>query len=196
MIGNGIHPTTTDNLGNFYVDGLEDGELEIIIINKPLDEIKDLTEEEIRNNAIDTGKIKTEENPDNVQLENGNFVQNITFEDKKNEKITITLNVGDGILEQTTIEVTKNQKFGELPTPTKDGYQFLGWYVKDQLITPDTIVTGNIDTLEAKYARETITVTFDANGGTVSPESILVEVDGTYGNIPYPSRENYTFHGF
>lgn len=196
VIGNGIHPTTTDNLGNFYVDGLEDGELEIIIINKPLDEIKDLTEEEIRNNAIDTGKIKTEENPDNVQLENGNFVQNITFEDKKNEKITITLNVGDGSLEQTTIEVTKNQKFGELPTPTKDGYQFLGWYVKDQLITPDTIVTGNIDTLEAKYARETITVTFDANGGTVSPESILVEVDGTYGNIPYPSRENYTFHGW
>lgn len=39
----------------------------------------------------------------------------------------------------------------------------------------------------------TATVTFDANGGAVSPESKTVDRTGTYGQLPVPSRPGYTF---
>lgn len=39
----------------------------------------------------------------------------------------------------------------------------------------------------------TAVVTFDANGGSVSPESKTVDRTGTYGQLPIPSRPGYTF---
>ena len=42
----------------------------------------------------------------------------------------------------------------------------------------------------------TITVNFDANGGTCSENSTLVNVDEEYGKLPTPVREGYTFDGW
>lgn len=41
-----------------------------------------------------------------------------------------------------------------------------------------------------------VTVTFDANGGTVSTESKEVKPGETYGTLPTPTREGYTFKGW
>lgn len=41
-----------------------------------------------------------------------------------------------------------------------------------------------------------ITVTFDANGGTVSTESKEVKPGETYGTLPTPTRAGYTFKGW
>jgi len=43
---------------------------------------------------------------------------------------------------------------------------------------------------------EYITVTFDANGGSVSPSSKLVIPNKTYGELPTPVRDGYTFDGW
>ena len=40
------------------------------------------------------------------------------------------------------------------------------------------------------------TVTFDANGGSVFPSSKLVNYNETYGTLPTPTREGYTFGGW
>lgn len=48
---------------------------------------------------------------------------------------------GKGFLEHK--EVIYNDSYGELPQPTKDGYQFLGWMYSNDFITSDTIVTVN-----------------------------------------------------
>ena len=42
----------------------------------------------------------------------------------------------------------------------------------------------------------TCTVTFDAQGGAVSPASINVTYDSTYGTLPTPTRTSYTFGGW
>ena len=39
-------------------------------------------------------------------------------------------------------------------------------------------------------------VSFDANGGTCSTKSTTVTVGGTYGNLPVPSRDYFTFDGW
>ncbi len=43
------------------------------------------------------------------------------------EVVIVTLDAQGGKLEKTTKNVIIGQKYGELPTPTKDGYTFMGW---------------------------------------------------------------------
>ncbi|OKZ74472.1 MAG: hypothetical protein BHW00_04525 [Clostridium sp. 26_22] len=43
-------------------------------------------------------------------------------------KYTITFNPGQGNTSTTSKEVTYDQNYGNLPTPTRDGYTFDGWY--------------------------------------------------------------------
>ena len=40
------------------------------------------------------------------------------------------------------------------------------------------------------------TVSFNANGGSVSPETQTVSTSGRYGNLPMPTRDGYTFDGW
>ncbi len=73
--------------------------------------------------------------------------------------------------------------------PTRTGYSFAGW---DGSFTN---VTSN-RTIVATYTANTYTVFFDANGGSVSPTSMLVTFDNQYGELPEPTRTNFTFVGW
>lgn len=48
----------------------------------------------------------------------------------------------------------------------------------------------------ASWGAATFTVTFNANGGTVSPGSKQVTYGSTYGSLPTPTRANYIFLGW
>lgn len=48
----------------------------------------------------------------------------------------------------------------------------------------------------ASWSAASFTVTFDANGGTVSPGSKTVTYGSTYGSLPTPTRANYIFLGW
>ena len=66
----------------------------------------------------------------------------------------------------------------------------------DFTITSTThVITNNNHTLTAIWDRN-LTVTFDANGGTVSPATKTVTSNGTYGELPTPIRDGYTFLGW
>ena len=47
---------------------------------------------------------------------------------------TLTLDPAGGNVSPTTMEVTNGQSVGTLPTPTRNGYRFAGWYIGDTLI--------------------------------------------------------------
>lgn len=93
-----------------------------------------------------------------------------------------------------------------LPTPTRTGYIFDGWYTEDSggvkvsknaTYTPDSSHAVNqIITLYAHWTANTYTVTFDPNGGTVTPTLESVTYDSAYGNLPIPVRIGYTFNGW
>ena len=60
----------------------------------------------------------------------------------------------------------------DLPTPTRNGYTFLGWFTAatgGTEVTADTVVTGDM-TLYAHWEKVPV-VTFTANGGTVDGEA-------------------------
>jgi uncharacterized repeat protein (TIGR02543 family) len=114
------------------------------------------------------------------------------------DEATISFNSNGG---STVSSITQEvgSTLPPLPTPTKDGYTFMGWYTTSTLTTvfdANTMPSNNL-TLYAKW--ETIvneaTITFNANGGSsVSP--ITLEVGANLNALPIPTKEGYTFMGW
>ena len=93
----------------------------------------------------------------------------------------------DGTVNPTEKQVTYGQPYGELPVPTRTAATFNGWYTAledGELITADSsVLIGENHTLYARWHKEGIRVTFDANGGR-APEDIFVYYDEPYGKLP------------
>ena len=115
-------------------------------------------------------------------------------------KYTVTFNANDGTVGTTTKTVTYDSTYGELPTPTREGYTFAGWFTKKDggtQVTKETVVKTVADhTLYARWTANEYTVTFDANGGTVGTTTKTVTYGSSYGELPTPTREGYTFAGW
>ncbi|MBQ4422948.1 MAG: InlB B-repeat-containing protein [Clostridia bacterium] len=114
--------------------------------------------------------------------------------------VTVTFNANGGSVSTDSKTVTVGSTYGDLPTPTRTGYSFDGWYTAasgGSKVTSSTTVTATSNhTLYAHWTARTYTVTFDANGGTVSPSSKTVTYGSTYGDLPTPTRTGYTFKGW
>ena len=97
--------------------------------------------------------------------------------------------------------VTFDTEYGELPTPTRAGYTFNGWFTERDggtKIETDTILTNpQHHILYAHWTPNPYTVTFNANGGrTPSPTSKSVTYDSAYGALATVTRTGYTFDGW
>lgn len=57
---------------------------------------------------------------------------------------SLTLNPGEGgAVDPSTVTVTYGQPYGQLPTPTRPGWRFVGWTLRPEggeLLTPETVV--------------------------------------------------------
>ena len=119
--------------------------------------------------------------------------------------VTFDPNAEGASVAPTSQLVTFDAAYGELPTPTREGYTFEGWYLSKTEFTDankveaTTIVkTPGDHMLYANWAANTYTVTFNPNAddATVAPTSKLVTFDAAYGELPTPTRENYRFVGW
>ena len=114
---------------------------------------------------------------------------------------TIKLNANGGKVSPASIQVkSSNPYLGKLPTPTRSGYKFAGWYTKSTggtkvSSTARVIANGTLYAHWTKTAK-TYTVTFNANGGTAYTKTKTVTGGKTYGTLPTPTRENYHFTGW
>ena len=113
------------------------------------------------------------------------------------ENVTLTLHANGGIVSPNTITIPYNTAIDNLPTPTKENNVFAGWYQDAELTIPVTsgmILTTNTD-FYAKWIPN-VTVTLNANGGDVSPNTITVEQGQAVGTLPTPTKENNVFAGW
>ncbi|MBQ3572136.1 MAG: InlB B-repeat-containing protein, partial [Clostridia bacterium] len=128
------------------------------------------------------------------------------------EKLTSTAvasgyKLGDYLYEEDeseTVTVTYDSAF-TLPVPEKTGYTFLGWYedindngVLDEGEKVEGLTTWNIArniTLTPIWEASTHIITLDADGGTVSTNSVNVTYGQSY-NLPEPNKVGYTFAGW
>lgn len=119
----------------------------------------------------------------------------------KAASIKITWNGNGGKIgsKKTTVKsIKKGSKIGKLPTtPKRTGYGLKGWYTKKNGGTKITknIVPKKKVTYYAQWLK-TYTLTFDPNGGKVTPNSKKVAKTKTYGTLPTSTRSGYTFKGW
>ena len=112
----------------------------------------------------------------------------------------VTFNANGGSCSTASMSVTYGAKYGTLPTPTYKGYTFAGWYTATSggsNITVSTVVsiTAN-QTLYARWTANKYKVTFNASGGSCSTAQQEVTYNSTYGKLPTPTRDGYTFKGW
>ena len=108
---------------------------------------------------------------------------------------TVTFNPMSGVVEETSRSVTNGCAVGALPAATREGYSFDGWWTQLSLASSDTVITTNV-TFYAHWTVKDYTVTFDANGGTVSPATRSVASGAAVGELPTPTRTGWTFGGW
>jgi len=101
---------------------------------------------------------------------------------------TLTFNTagGDVITPQT-------HNYGTLvtlPTPNKNGYEFKGWLLNDQIVT-QVNMTSDI-TVVATWELNNYTITLNTNGGN-QLEDLTVQYGTVISTLPTPTKTDYVF---
>ncbi|MBE6853873.1 MAG: hypothetical protein E7505_10470 [Ruminococcus sp.] len=113
---------------------------------------------------------------------------------------TVTFNTNGGICDKKSKSVIYNGTYGDLPEPTYTGHVFKGWFTDvngGTQLTKNSKVTISADqVLYAQWKLDSYNVILDANDGTSSNDSVTITYSNSYGNLPEPIRENYTFIGW
>lgn len=118
---------------------------------------------------------------------------------------TATFN-GNGGSTPSPSSITKeyNTALGTLPTCSRTGYTFLGWYTASSggtKISSTTKITGTV-TYYAQWSINSYTLTYNVNGGNaVSPASKSIQYGSAYGTLPKPTKSSdaeytYAFAGW
>ena len=97
-------------------------------------------------------------------------------------KHTVTFNANEGLVGETSRKVNYNQPVGELPTATKVGQRFTGWYNGNTLVDETFVPTQDI-TLTAHWeeSNSLISYTDSDNSGTINlGDYVKLGEDGFY----------------
>ena len=143
-----------------------------------------------------TGEGITTPQP-NVTIPKGSTGDKTYIENWKLTEYNITMDLNGGSGQEKVVYTMTDEDF-ELPTPTRNGYEFVGW-TGERITTPQTSVkipkgsTGN-KAYTANWQVIEYTITLDTNGGpVVSPIKYTVEDTFT---LPYILRPGYEFAGW
>lgn len=112
----------------------------------------------------------------------------------------VTFNPNGGTVLQADKTVTYGASYGDLPVPSRPNYTFAGWYTEAKggvKVTKDSVVTSLVNqTVYAHWTPNSFTLTYNANGGSVSTSSKTLKFGDSYGTLPTPKRDYYDFVGW
>lgn len=95
---------------------------------------------------------------------------------------TLSYDANEGTVTPASKTVTYDATYGELPTPTRTGYAFTGWYTAKSggtaVTSSTTVSTASNHTIYAHWTANTYSVVFNGNGntgGSMSNESFTYD---------------------
>ena len=124
--------------------------------------------------------------------------ESVTFSATANT-YTVTFNANGGAISGSSSKsVTYNSTYGTLPTATREGYSFAGWYTSTsggtQVTASTTVAITAAQTLYARWTANTVYIDFNLNGG--GTRSAQTTYYGTAAEVTAPTRTHYVFAGW
>jgi uncharacterized protein (TIGR02145 family)/uncharacterized repeat protein (TIGR02543 family) len=107
----------------------------------------------------------------------------------------VTFNAHGGKVSPASRATGEDGKLASLPTPTREGFAFRGWFTEEDSVTTSTVFRADA-VVHATWNIIHYTITFDATGGTVSPPTRTTGPHWELDSLPTPTREGYTFNGW
>lgn len=109
--------------------------------------------------------------------------------------VTINFNSNGGSAVQA-ITHDFNHVITALPTPTRSGYNFVGWHLNGQLVVFPLTLTQNINLVAQWQAvANPVTIIFDSAGGSAVDE-MIIESGTTVTQPDNPTKEDHVFVGW
>lgn len=146
----------------------------------------------------------------NNELPSGTYTNNVVYTVTANAgciSYTLKFNLDGGTgasgvdYSDRTLAYGDKINLSSYGTPTKDGFTFAGWtngtdnFTGQEIgLDPNSEKTEMV-TLKAKWNVKTYTITFNANGGSVSPTSKTVNHNSTT-TLPTPTYSDHYFAGW
>ncbi len=118
-----------------------------------------------------------------------------TFKSNMNSELGWTLTDGNT---KATKKIIYSEKIGTLPNDThmeRTGYSFDGVFNGATVINSNIQITSDTE-LTIKWKANKYKVTYNANGGSISPEYVELTYAEPYRNLHTPSRSGYEFKGW
>ncbi|MBQ9886151.1 MAG: InlB B-repeat-containing protein, partial [Lachnospiraceae bacterium] len=120
---------------------------------------------------------------------------------EKTYTVTYNANGGNCSVKSQQYTYGPNNRYTALPTATRTGYTFAGWYTSAEggtKITTNTGVAATNRTLYAHWTVKAYTITYNANGGNCSVKSqqYTYGPNNRYTALPTATRTGYTFEGW
>lgn len=124
--------------------------------------------------------------------------KNITVEVLNNNSYRLTYNANGGSVTPAYKDLKLNDAYGALPTPSRSGYTFNGWYTAaaggSKVSTTTKMNSTSGATIYAQWTAIKYTVSFNLAG--FGYKDISVTYGLKYSNLPVPVKEGYTFSGW
>ena len=113
-------------------------------------------------------------------------------EDNCNNLITVTFDPQGGQLDQTSKNVIPNETYGELPTPTREGYTFMGWRGKN-MFDEETILMAIPDATHENGYYNFYANRAHALYGAIVQNGLFEYIGTSSINICFKENTKYTF---
>ena len=113
---------------------------------------------------------------------------------------SIIYNLNDGKISEEKQSYTIEDETFALPTPTKEGYEFIGWTWEGQnepqtIVTIEKGTTGNKE-YTANWKTIEYKITYFLNEGTMSDEIKTYTIESEDITLPTPTKQGYEFIGW
>ena len=126
--------------------------------------------------------------------------QSFTATFKANEYV-VTFNANGGKCDTTAKNVTYDSNYGELPTPTRNGYTFAGWFTAaedgERIQATDKVQITEAITLYAHWDVVTYNITYSGlDGATVDENPATYTIETETFTLNNPTKVGYKFVGW
>lgn len=159
--------------------------------------------------APDPERTQKERNPrgntvdETVAAQGGETLPDGPEAPEAGQEITVSLDPMGGTCTRDSVRVRAGGVYGVLPVPEREGMNFQGWFRQEtggKPVNEVTLVFPERDhTLYAHWSeKREFTLTFDPNGGRISPYSAEKKIypGDLYGELPEPMYSGYRFCGW